>query len=37
MLAPFRVEPQNARLRGVNEEIPVFRVQNEATAETVPA
>jgi class 3 adenylate cyclase len=37
MLTPFRVEPRNARLRGVHEEVPVFRVQTEAPAETMPA
>ena len=38
MLAPFRVESRTARLRGVNEEIPVFRVEAEAAkAEPLPA
>jgi class 3 adenylate cyclase len=32
LLIPFRVVRQNARLRGVHEEIPVFRVQREAPA-----
>jgi class 3 adenylate cyclase len=31
LLTPFRVEPQNARLRGVHEQIPVYRVQREAS------
>jgi class 3 adenylate cyclase len=32
LLTPFRVEPQNARLRGVHEEIPVYRVRREVSA-----
>jgi class 3 adenylate cyclase len=32
LLTPFRVEPQNARLRGVHEEIPVYRVRREISA-----
>ena len=32
LLRPFRVDPQNARLRGVNEEIPVYRVQRETSS-----
>ena len=32
LLTPYRVVPQNARLRGVREEIPVYRVQREASA-----
>lgn len=33
-LAAFRVEPKTARLRGVNQEIPVFRVAPIAPSET---
>jgi len=32
LLTPFRVEPRNARLRGVQKEVPVYRVQREASA-----
>ncbi|MGH6923439.1 MAG: DUF5939 domain-containing protein [Propylenella sp.] len=37
MLTPFRVEPRSAQLRGVHEEIPVFRVEAEASAQASPA
>ena len=32
LLTPFRMKPQNARLRGVHEEIPVYRVQRAVSA-----
>ena len=36
LLAPFRVEPQNARLRGVHVDIPVYRVQREVSVQNEP-
>jgi class 3 adenylate cyclase len=32
LVAPFRVVPQNASLRGVHEDIPVYRVQGDLSA-----
>ncbi len=34
-LAAFQVEPQSAKLRGVNEEVPVFRVEPETASAAI--